>query len=59
MRHTGELLGDIGVAADDTTAVSEYTYDTTMFPVGDSVFIRQLQLAQNVPAFRFCCGLAL
>ena len=59
MGNPGELFGLVGVTADNTTAITEDTNDAAVFPVGDLIYIRQLQLAQNIPACGVFLGLPL
>ena len=48
MRNTGEHLGLIAISADNAAAITEYTDNTTVFPVGPTVFERKLEYTQNV-----------
>jgi len=39
MFNSRELLREINISSNDTTTVTENTYDTTVLPVGNPVFI--------------------
>jgi hypothetical protein len=43
-----ECLGLITISADNTTPLSENTYDTAMFTVSSTMFVRQLQNTQKI-----------
>ena len=46
-RYIWELLGDIGVSADDTTSIALDSHYATMLPVGYLVIIGKLQLLKK------------
>ena len=48
MGHTRKLIRHIRVTANNTTAVTENTNDTTVFPMSNLVPVGQLKLTQNV-----------
>jgi len=39
MLNTRELFRNVSVTTNNTTAISEYTYNTAMLPMSDPVFI--------------------
>ena len=59
MLNAGKKLRDVCVTTDNTATVSENTNDAAMFPVGNSVFVREFQDTKNIPALRLCRSLLL
>ena len=48
MLDAGEFIRQVDVTADDAGAVTQDAHDAAMLPVGDLVFVRTLQLPQQI-----------
>src|SRR5581483_3622434 len=50
VRHLWELFGHVAVAADDTATVAEHADNAAVLPVALLLFVRQLELAEQIVA---------
>ncbi len=57
MGYSRELFGNIRITADNSTAISENTDDTAVFPMGDLIIVGKLELSENIPASFIFLGL--
>ena len=48
MCHAREHFGLITIATDNTAAITEYTDDSAVLPVGSAVLVRKLQNTQRI-----------
>ena len=56
MRQTGEVIGKVGVTADDAGTVTQNADDTAVFPMSDFFLVGSFQLPQQVVYLRLRRG---